>query len=305
MLTVVVNYDRIISVMCMELLQLKYFCDSAETENFTVTAKKYGVPVSGISQTVKRLEEEIGVSLFERSANRIALSRQGEIFYGEIKKALEHIENAKAGVLDAEEEISGEIKISVLTNRRIVTRAIESFKAEFKKVSFLINHNPRADLKDFDLIISDEAEKRLEHGFSKELLLTENIVVAINKDNPLAEEKSLSVDRLKEQRFITMPKESSLHRQTLKICSFGGFEPNIAIQSDDPFYVRKYVELGLGVAFVPDYSWQGLFSEKVVLKKIGNYRRNTCIFKTKEKYKSKATEIFAEKLLALAKDQRG
>lgn len=288
----------------MELLQLRYFCDAAETENFSVTAKKFGVPASGISQTVKRLEEELGVSLFSRSANKIFLSQQGKIFYEGIKKALEHIENAKSGIFDTGEEISGEIKISVLTNRRIVTRAIEKFKAEYKSVSFLIDHNPRADLKSFDLIISDEAEEKLETGFSKELLLTENIVVAISRDNPLLEKKNLSISDLKEQRFITMPKESSLHRQTVHICSFGGFVPNIAIQSDDPFYVRKYVELGLGIAFVPEFSWQGLFSENVVLRKIGDYRRNTSIFKTKERYKSRATELFSQMLSELAKNQR-
>ena len=40
----------------MELLQLKYFCDAAECENFSRTAEKYRVPTSNISQTVKRLD---------------------------------------------------------------------------------------------------------------------------------------------------------------------------------------------------------------------------------------------------------
>ncbi|MBR2431832.1 MAG: LysR family transcriptional regulator, partial [Clostridia bacterium] len=42
----------------MELLQLKYFCDAAETQNFSKTAKKYLVPTSNISQSIKRLEKE-------------------------------------------------------------------------------------------------------------------------------------------------------------------------------------------------------------------------------------------------------
>ena len=43
----------------MELLQLKYFRDAAETENFSATAKNFGVPASDISQSIKRLEKEL------------------------------------------------------------------------------------------------------------------------------------------------------------------------------------------------------------------------------------------------------
>ena len=55
----------------MELLQLKYFCDAAETENFSKTAEKYLVPTSNISQSIKRLEKELDTELFEHRANRI------------------------------------------------------------------------------------------------------------------------------------------------------------------------------------------------------------------------------------------
>lgn len=56
---------RILKELAMELLQLKYFCDAAETENFSKTAKKYLVPTSNISQSIKRLERELGVELFD------------------------------------------------------------------------------------------------------------------------------------------------------------------------------------------------------------------------------------------------
>ena len=55
----------------MDLLQLKYFCDSAESQNFSQTARKYQVPPSGVSQSVKRLENELGTPLFERKNNKV------------------------------------------------------------------------------------------------------------------------------------------------------------------------------------------------------------------------------------------
>jgi len=78
----------------MELLQLKYFCDAAESENFSSTAKKYGVPQSDISQSVRRLERELGINLFSRRANRISLNEKGREFYEKVFPALEMISDA-------------------------------------------------------------------------------------------------------------------------------------------------------------------------------------------------------------------
>ena len=79
----------------MELLQLKYFCDAAESENFSKTAKKFGVPASNISQSIHRLEKEFGITFFDRTANRIKLNRQGKIFYEDTRKALLLLEGVK------------------------------------------------------------------------------------------------------------------------------------------------------------------------------------------------------------------
>lgn len=83
----------------MELLQLKYFCDAAQTENFSKTAKKFLVPTSNISQSVKRFGRELGVELFEHRANKIALADAGKRFYEKAKLALEMLEDAKNEVM--------------------------------------------------------------------------------------------------------------------------------------------------------------------------------------------------------------
>ena len=85
----------------MELLQLKYFCDSATTENFSQTAKKFGVPPSDVSQSIRRLERELGVGLFIRRANSIGISEYGREFYARASKALSLLEEAKAILKEA------------------------------------------------------------------------------------------------------------------------------------------------------------------------------------------------------------
>ena len=69
------------------------------------------------------------------------------------------------------------------------------------------------------------------------------------------------------------------------------------MQSDDPFYVRKGVELGLGIAFVPSFSWQGLFSNDVALIEIEGYVRDTYVYTNAENYTPTCVKNFLDVLL--------
>ena len=276
----------------MELLQLKYFVSAAETCNFSLTAKKYNVPPSNISQTVSRLERELGALLFDRYPNRLYLNERGKKFYNYVRRALELLEDGCECVADDCEETVGEIRLSVCANRRIVTYSIEKFKAEYPDVSFLINHNVSDDA---DLIIADESD--VSGKMNKTLLVSEDMLLAFSRNNDLYRKEVITSDDLREQWFITMHNESSMYKYTKMICNSMGFEPVIAIQSDDPYYVRKYIEMGLGISIVPSYSWKGLFSEDTVFRSLGNYKRKTYVFTKDERYTPKCVELFLDELI--------
>lgn len=278
----------------MELLQLKYFCDAAQSENFSKTAKKFNVPTSNISQSVKRLEKELNTQLFTHLSNKITLNEQGKKFFINVQKALDSLSDGVMAINDISDNISGEIKISACTNRRIVTNAIESFKKKYPSVSFTISHSRFAE-KDFDIIIDSG---KFDKKYTVFPLVTEEIALAVNKSNPLVNQP-VTAETLKQQRFISMPKGTSQYEYTLQCCN--DFIPNITIFSDDPYYIRKYVELGLGVAFFPSLSWKNQFSENVVIKKAGNISRTTYVACKSDKYMSKASHLFIEELLSVAK----
>lgn len=277
--------------MKMEILQLKYFCDAAEGENFSHTAHKYDVPPSNISQTVHRLEDELGFKLFDRSANRITLNEPGRRFYVKVKAALRMLDDACRELSDMSENVQTEIRLKVCTNRRIVTKAIEEFKKLYPDVNFTLSHN-YSDEGEFDLIISDIAPD--EKNMTKQLLITEKILVAAKKDNPVTKMKISDIASLKNERFISMPDKSSLCRLTEEICKRADFEPNIVIKSDDPYYVRRYIELGLGIAFVPAFSWQGQFSHEILCMDICDFFRDTYVFADSKRYMSKAVAKFRD-----------
>ena len=276
----------------MELLQLKYFCDAAETENFSHTAQKYNVPASNISQTIHRLEEELGTLLFNRTSNKVNLSENGKAFYKGAKAALISLEEAK-GKLTAPDRVCGEIRILIGTNRQTVTKVIESFKKKYNDVTFLINHNINSNDRNYEFIISDK--KSGYKNFSQKLLISEKIMVAVSNNNHLAKYKTVDPIELKEEKFIMMDENSSMNEVSQKICKSVGFLPDVIIKCDDPFYVREYVEQGLGIAFVPSFAWKGMFSENVTLLDIGDFKRESYVFYSN--YMTSASKLFLNELI--------
>lgn len=257
----------------MELLQLKYFCDAAQTQNFSKTAKKFLVPPSNISQIIKRLEKELGTPLFERKANKIKLNDSGLLFYKNVKAALDLLENAEKSL--KKQQTKETVKINIHICRRIVMEVIEDFRKIYPELSFITAHNNDEFSDDFDIIVTD---KELDLPYSKIKATEENFLLAYNK-NRFSINNIPSPSELKNLPFVTMGSGSSIYESTLKICNQLGFSPHIVLQSEDPFYIRKCVELGLGISIVPELSWHGQFSESIALKNIGNIKRKIYVYK--------------------------
>lgn len=281
----------------MELLQLKYFCHSARNENFSKTAKEYQVPVSNISQSIHRLESELNLKLFDRTANKVKLNAQGKAFYDKVSEAITLIEDAKKQVFD-KESIKGEIRILAETNRRIVVEAVTEFQSKFPDVSFFINHSPDDDYSKYDCVITDRLLNN--ESFDKKLLVRERILLAVEKQNKIAHLKQINQKNLENEKFITPRDNGGLYDITEEICNKLGFEPHIVIQSDDPYYIRKYVEMGMGISFIPEKSWKGLFSENVVLKDVGDKKRDTYLYTHKNRYHTMALKHFTELLISIS-----
>ena len=257
----------------MELLQLTYFCHAAKTENFSRTAREYRVPASNISQSVKRLEEELGASLFDRAGNRVSLNERGEAFYREVSAALAQLRHAAERAGSAAEDKT--LRLGIRISRRVVRLAVAQFQSRFPDVGIVAEHGERTREDDFDVIITDGAFSHPE--FVRVRAFQEDILLAARRDL-LPGEGAPEAAWLAERPIISMNSNYSMYHVTRDICRDLGFEPRIALQSEDPEYVRRCVELGLGVAFAPELSWRGQFSDAVVLQRLGDYTRQTGIY---------------------------
>ena len=286
----------------MELLQLTYFCRAAETESFAETAREFGVPAAGISQSIKRLEAELSVSLFDRSPRSIKLNSLGEAFYLSAKSALSILDDAKKKTRD--EAVSGELRLLVMTCREVVGDAIRSFRQKYGNVSFHISYDVTEDVDKYDLIVTDNVPFR--QAYTTHHLLSDPIRLAVARTHPLAARERAHISELQEEHFITTGKESGLFAITRRICACGRFAPTVAVETDDPRYILRSIEAGLGVGFVPARSWKNEIPEGVALLEIdgakeGLISRPTMILQRTQKYATKAARLFLAELQETAK----
>lgn len=280
----------------MEILQLKYFQHAARSENISHTAHSFMVPPSSVSASVKKLEKELGVKLFERTANSLKLNENGRIFLRAIDAAEREIKKAKIEMLDISSMPSGEIKLLILTNRRPVTDVIAAFKKNYPHVFFSITHEDYADYENygkFDIVITDrniESDLFEMHDFVRE-----EIYLAVHKESRLSAFNSVDLADLKNEKFISMQKGSSIRDYLDKLFKKMDFEADIAIECDDPHFVREYLKMGLGVALFPSVSWQGQLDENIKLIRINDgIYRNSHLYVNKTS--TNITKMFAQTL---------
>ncbi len=276
----------------MEILQLQYFCFAAESESFAETAKKFGVPSSSVSQSIKRLESELGVSLFDRRANRIELNECGRAFYSKAKSGLDMLGEAKNKVLS--DEVEGKIKLLVIANKGRVNRAIVKFCKKYPKVSFKIDSTKKDIYDKYDIIITDDFS--FNEAYLRKRFIREKIKLALNKNHPLLDKENLCAKDIQNENFIIYQEGTAQSILAKRVCAQEGFVPKVLIQSDDINSLAEYVENGLGVALVPEIEFKDVFSENVILRDITDITRDTVVCYNYKRYMTKAVRLFIEEL---------
>lgn len=248
----------------MELLWLRYFEKAAEYESITKAAKFFMIPQPSMSQTIARLEDELGKKLFDRRNSKIFLNEDGRVFYRHIQAALRELDNGITAVTTRPEQISGPLKIKILDNHRFILNCVPLFCQAYPEVNVSTSHGYFDDQDaNYDLCICSRPTYKNMTGNAP--LIKEPVVLAVHEDHPLAKRKSVQIRDLKGERLITLPAQSVLYSLTFDLCRAQGFEPQVPIVCDDPYFIRKYVSENMGIALAPALSWEGRFRQNTVL----------------------------------------
>lgn len=240
----------------MELLQLKYFLAVAESEHMTNTAKQLHIAQPALTQSIHRLEQELGVSLFERAGRGIRLSPAGAYVRDRVKPAMETLENVARDVQLFEQGEQGVVRVGVHAASGVAIDGIAAYSELNPHVSFEITQDERERHRDVIVTtFTPRGSSTVENAVEK-TPFSERIGIAVPASSALGDTASLA--DFANERFIALAGSRRFREVCDTFCARRAFTPHIAFESDNPLVVKKMIGLGLGVGFWPDHSWGDL-----------------------------------------------
>lgn len=281
----------------MELLQLRYFMTVAQMLNISRAAKHHMIPQPAMSQTISKLEKELGTKLFDRYKNRLTLTEDGTAFYHSISASLWELDNAVQELNRADAPLSGELKILVRQHRDTVVDCIMAFKKQYPQVSFRISYEQDTqDYQDFDLCIS--CEQPDETFDERTCLITEKLKLVVSSGHSYASAGRVPFQNLRSEEFAIISRNSNSWVQTALQCRQAGFEPRISITCSDLHCLLKYVGAGMAITVGPEIAWKGLNLRDVVFVPTEpEVFRSTYVFWNKRKAGSRLSCVYREFLV--------
>ena len=244
----------------MELRQLRHFLVAAEAPSLRQAAERLNIAQPALSQSIRKLEESIGVVLFERSRQGIVLTRAGRVFLSEARKTVAQAKYAKhmAKELDSR---SQRIRLGCVGGAmfRILPTALSWFREKWPEVTIHIEqhthlsqvialHEDRLDFAIFNTVgldISGLHAKRIEgYGF----------VAAIPALWPISLQPSIGLSDVADMPFALPPRDLNpgLRELVDSACARAGFSPHVAFETTDTFSIARLVSGGLALSFMPE-----------------------------------------------------
>jgi len=245
----------------MELRHLRYFVAAAETENVSRAALKLHVSQPALSRQIRDLEEELGFSLFERSAKSVRLTDAGKTFLSEaravLQRADEAVTSARAIATGGRTELH--VGYAPSPTARIMPPTLRAFQAQFPKVRLrlhdLSTEEMLAGVRDGKLKVAIQVRpnSRLLRGLHFEELARDNMCLAVPPGHALARLRSVTLAQIaREPLVVFSPKDYPEYREYLDaLFAPTKSKPRIAADHDSAASLIAAIESGTGVAIVP------------------------------------------------------
>ncbi len=241
----------------MDLQQLRYVSALARELHFVRAARKMHVTQPTLSQQIKKLEDELGVRLFERSSKQVRLTPAGEKFLGSALSVLETLDKGIQALREDSGELLGEVRLSAIPTvgpyvlPEIITRVRKKaprmklqIYEETTAVLLESLKSGRVDLGLLALPVDGE-------GLVSKTIGRESFFLAVPKSHPLSERKEVVLRDLKDQDLLILQEGHCFGTQTLEFCKRTRTDDRVVFQGSSLLSVLGLAAAGEGVTLVP------------------------------------------------------
>lgn len=242
----------------MELLQLQYFLTVARLEHMTKAAEELQIAQPSLSKTISRLEDDLGVPLFDRKNRQLRLNEFGKLFLNRVDRIFLELNEGKREISEKAEQGQTQITLAV-SIPRVLPELLSSFLKHYPDIKFQQVLESTSSMKsqlekaEIDFCISSVPIEGKDIVW--EPLMTEEIYLIVPPEHKLARKEKIFLHEVKNEPFIGMNSGFGFRNLTDEFCHQAGFIPTIAFEGDEPGVIGELVRQGLGIAFIPQISW--------------------------------------------------
>jgi LysR family hydrogen peroxide-inducible transcriptional activator len=241
----------------MNFRALQYFVKLAELKHFSKAAKACFVSQPTLSTQIRKLEEELGVSLVERAPRKVMLTPIGEDIAYRARHALRDIEHIKDAARRSKDPQTGTIKLGIFPTLApyLLPHVIPVIRQRYPELRLQLSEEKT------DVILSMLDQGRLdagllalpveEHGMEIEILFEEPFVVAMPASHPLSDKRSIDLQDLEGEELLLLEEGHCLRQHALAVCKLAGAFERTDFHATSMETLRQMVAANVGVTLMP------------------------------------------------------
>jgi DNA-binding transcriptional LysR family regulator len=241
----------------MELSQLEFFLKVIEEGSFSKAAERVYRTQPAVSIAIKRLEEEIGAPLFDRSQKTPTLTEAGQVLLDYAKRMMSLRDQAYAAITELRTLQSGRVRIGAneSTSLYLLPQIILSYRESHPNVKVEIYRHvsdrlPREVLdRNVDLAIM--AFEPVDRELETFRLLEDELVLILSPEHQLAKRDSIAVQELGNLPFIAHNVKTASRAKVIEVFAQHHTPLNITIEMATVETIKRFVQMKVGLAFVP------------------------------------------------------
>jgi len=243
----------------MELRQLRYLVALAEERNFTRAAAREHVAQPALSQQIRRLEDEVGLALAQRTTRSVSITEAGEMLVTRARLILAELDSARSELDGLRGIQRGHVAVGAMHTMGPIdiTMALATFHQRHPEVELSVREQSSEELAEMlrydelDLAFLSVTERIESRGLELRQLIDEELVVVLSPDHRLAATGHVEMRELAGEEFISYHEGARLRELLLAAARQAGFEPKIKLESNESRRIRRLVSRGMGVAILP------------------------------------------------------
>ena len=255
----------------MNFNQLLYFCVLAKTEHYTQAAKLLSITQPSLTHSIKELEKELGVCLFNKQGRNVKINQFGLYLYEHVSPILYSLEKTRNDLITMIDPKKGTIHLSFLPS--LASKFIPTIISEFVKneensqINFVFNQGISEEIQE------DFKENKVDIAFTSDLegdgitsipIIKQELYLITPLEHPLAEKEEIDLSEAVQFPFVYYDEKSVLRPILDKLFKSNHIKPNIAYQLADEVAVCGFVSANLGIAIVPNTFGLERFPIKVI-----------------------------------------